>query len=66
MEVGTVLRTQKDGSRKEVSCPIALVKYNQYMGGVDHFSRKVFKHILVSFFISKRMKEFVTETSNKK
>ena len=22
--------------RKEVSCPIALVKYNQYMGGVDH------------------------------
>ena len=36
MEVGTVLRTQKDGSRKEVSCPIALVKYNQYMGGVDH------------------------------
>ena len=36
MEVGTVLRTQKDGSRKEVSCPIALVKYNQYMSGVDH------------------------------
>ena len=34
-EVGTVLCTQKDGSRKEVSCPSACVKYNQYMGGVD-------------------------------
>ncbi len=32
---GTVLRRQKDGSRKEVSCPVAVVDYNKYMGGVD-------------------------------
>ncbi len=32
---GTVLRRQKDGSRTEVSCPVAVVEYNKYMGGVD-------------------------------
>ena len=31
-KVGTVLRRQKDGSRKEVSCPTVCV---EYMGGVD-------------------------------
>ena len=34
-EIGKVLRRQKDGSRKEVPCPIACVEYNKYMGGVD-------------------------------
>ena len=36
MKVGTVLHRQKDGSRKEVPCPIACVQYNKFMGGVDH------------------------------
>lgn len=31
----TVLRTQKDGSRVEVSCPMAIKDYNSNMGGVD-------------------------------
>ena len=34
-KTGTVLRRQKDGSRKEVSCPIAVVEYSKYMGEVD-------------------------------
>ena len=34
-EVGIVLCTQKDGSRQEVPCPSACVKYNKFMGGVD-------------------------------
>ena len=32
---GMVIRRQKDGTRKEVPCPIACVEYNKYMGGVD-------------------------------
>ena len=28
-------RTQKDGSRQEVPCPSACVKYNKFMGGDD-------------------------------
>ncbi|GFN74555.1 PiggyBac transposable element-derived protein 3 [Plakobranchus ocellatus] len=31
----TVLRTQKDGTRAEVSCPVAVRDYNAHMGGVD-------------------------------
>ena len=31
----SVQRRQKDGSRKEVSCPEAIVLYNKYIGGVD-------------------------------
>ncbi len=34
-EVDTVLRRQKDGSRKEISCPVSVAEYNKYMGGVD-------------------------------
>ena len=56
-EIGKVLRRQKDGSRKEVPCPIACVEYNKYMGGVDRGeqlrgyhqsnfkSRKLYKYI---------------------
>ena len=35
METGSVLRRQKDGSRIEVTCPTAIISYNQHMGGVD-------------------------------
>ena len=34
-EKGAVLRHQKDGSRTTVTCPVAIAKYNQFMGGVD-------------------------------
>ena len=34
-ENGEVLRRQKDGSRTRVTCPVAIAKYNQFMGGVD-------------------------------
>ena len=34
-EVGTVLRRQKDGSRKEVSTTTTFIQYNKYMGGVN-------------------------------
>ena len=31
----TVLRGQKDGTRRPVTCPAASAIYNRYMGGVD-------------------------------
>ena len=34
-DVGTVLRRQKDGSRISVRCPLSIMEYNNYMGGVD-------------------------------
>ena len=34
-ESGTVSRRVKDGTKKSFPCPIALVEYNKYMGGVD-------------------------------
>lgn len=58
----TVERRQKDGSRKEVSCPEAIVLYNKYMGGVDQGdqnrgyyhvrlkSRKMYKYIFWFLF----------------
>jgi hypothetical protein len=30
-----VSRQSKDGSRKEILCPIAIIQYNKHMGGVD-------------------------------
>ena len=33
---GVVKRRQKDGSKKSFPCPINIIDYNQYMGGVDH------------------------------
>ena len=34
-ETGTVLRRQKDGTRVTVPCPLLIITYNQFMGGVD-------------------------------
>ena len=34
-EMGTVLRRQKDGTRITVPCPLSIIDYNQFMGGVD-------------------------------
>jgi hypothetical protein len=35
----SLLRTQKDGSRKQVSCPVSISDYNKYMGGVYRFDQ---------------------------
>ena len=34
-KTGTVLRRQKDGTRVTVPCPLSIINYNQFMGGVD-------------------------------
>lgn len=34
-EVGTVERTERDGTKITVSCPTALSDYNMFMGGID-------------------------------
>ena len=34
-EMGTVLCRQKDGTRITVPCPLSIIDYNQFMGGVD-------------------------------
>lgn len=33
-------RTQKDGSKREVPCPLGVVEYTKRMGGVDRFDQK--------------------------
>ena len=70
-ETGVVLRTQKDGSRLEVSCPRSCVEYNKYMGGVDrgdqlrgyyqyHLkNRKFYKYIANFFFHVAITKSFI-------
>ena len=35
LEITTVLRRNKDGSRTSIPCPSACAAYNQHMGGVD-------------------------------
>lgn len=39
--VTTTYRKMKDGSKKEVSCPVAMEFYNKYMGGVDHADQMI-------------------------
>ncbi len=46
---GTVFHHQKDESHIEISCPIAVVEYNKYMGGVDQAEQKCSR---VEHFIS--------------
>ena len=38
---GEVSRRDKDGSRKQISCPLAVVQYNKYRGGVDLSDQKI-------------------------
>ena len=33
---GSVQRTQKNGSKLSLPCPLNIIEYNKYMGGVDH------------------------------
>jgi len=39
-EYAPVRRTQKDGSRSEVQCPLPVAQYTRRMGGVDRFDQK--------------------------
>ena len=34
-DTGSVLRRQLDGSRLPVPCPVSIISYNKFMGGVD-------------------------------
>ena len=34
-------RKQKDGTVKEVACPVPIAFYNKYMGGVDHADQMI-------------------------
>ncbi|CAF3276871.1 unnamed protein product [Rotaria socialis] len=36
-----VSRRDKDGNRKQISCPLAIVQYNKYMGDVDLSDQKI-------------------------
>ncbi len=38
---GEVSRRGKAGSRKQISCPLAIIQYNKYMGGVDLSVQKI-------------------------
>lgn len=31
-----ILRTKKNGTRQNVTCPVSISDYNKYMGGVDN------------------------------
>jgi hypothetical protein len=39
--VGEVSRRGKDGSRKRIPCPLAIIQYNKYMEGVDLSVQKI-------------------------
>ncbi|CAK1590302.1 unnamed protein product [Parnassius mnemosyne] len=47
--VFTVKRTQKDGSKKNITIPTAIAEYTVNMGGVDHFD-----HFRASYPISRK------------
>ena len=38
-DVRNISRKNKDGTKSEVSCPLAIVRYNEIMGGVDRFDQ---------------------------
>ena len=38
-DVDSVLRQRKDGSRISVPCPLSIMEYNNFMGGVDRGDR---------------------------
>lgn len=39
-ETTSCLRTQKDGTKKSFTCPVAVSEYTKRMGGVDRFDQK--------------------------
>lgn len=39
-EKRTCNRTQKDGSKKSIKCPLLIPEYTKRMGGVDRFDQK--------------------------
>ena len=41
-----VSRQSKDGSRKQISYPLAIIHYNKYMGGVDLSDQKIKYHAI--------------------
>lgn len=51
-KVQTIERKQKDGSRKPMFCPLAIVEYTKNMGGVDRFD-----HFRSSYSIGRKSKK---------
>ena len=49
--VSTVMRTQKDGSKKGITIPTAIAEYTVNVGGVDHFD-----HFRASYPIGRKSK----------
>lgn len=51
-EVTVIKRTQKNGTKKEMYCPLAIKKYTEYMGGVD-----LFDHYRASYPLGKKSRK---------
>lgn len=43
-EIGTAVRTSKNGDKLEVACPQAIIFYNEFMMGVDRSDQSVASH----------------------
>lgn len=52
-EPATVLRTQKDGTRKDFNCPVSIKDYNIFMGGVDKADQ-----LISSYGLSRKSKKW--------
>lgn len=50
--VEIIERKQKDGSKKKMYCPLAIKKYTEFMGGVDHFD-----HFRASYPIGRKSRK---------
>ncbi|KAG5899808.1 hypothetical protein JTB14_010247 [Gonioctena quinquepunctata] len=49
----TVRRTNKEGKKQEIACPICISDYNKYMNGVDHFDQ-----FMQNYYISRKSRRW--------